>query len=103
MTGLDLGFCQNGDSASLPGSYAPGIPGAALLALPTAHFHGEPVTRAGNPGFARGSKPVAELFTAARAVEWLIRLSVVIRGRCAGRWAVKEQRPDLYLQVSSVS
>ena len=76
MTGLDLGFCQNGDSDSLPGSYAPGIPGAALLALPTAHFHGEPVTRAGNPGFARGSKPVAELFTAARAVEWLIRLPV---------------------------
>ena len=33
MTGLDLGFCQNGDSASLPGSYAPGIPGAALLWL----------------------------------------------------------------------
>ena len=36
-------------------------------------FHGEPATRAGNPGFARGSKPVAEVYTAARAVEWLIR------------------------------
>lgn len=36
-------------------------------------FHGEPATRAGNPGFARGSKPVAEVYTAARAVEWPIR------------------------------
>ena len=33
--------------------------------------------RAGNPGFARGSKPVAEVYTAARAVEWLIRLGRV--------------------------
>ncbi len=40
-------------------------------ALPTVHFHGEPAPRAGNPGFARGSKPVN---TAARAIEWPIRL-----------------------------
>ena len=38
-------------------------------------FHGEPATRAGNPGFARGSKPVAEVYTAARVVVWLIRLT----------------------------
>ena len=38
--------------------------------LPTVHFHGEPAPRAGNPGFARGSKPVN---TAARAIEWPIR------------------------------
>ena len=43
-------------------------------------FHGEPATRAGNPGFARGSKPVAEVYTAARAVEWLIRL-VLLYGK----------------------
>ena len=30
---LDLGFCQNGDSASLPGSGAPGIPGAPPIPL----------------------------------------------------------------------
>lgn len=39
----------------------------------TGLFHGEPATRAGNPGFAQGSKPVPELYTAARAVEWPIR------------------------------
>lgn len=47
-----------------------------LLALTTAHFHGEPATPAGNPGIARGSKPVAEVYTPARAVEWLIRRAV---------------------------
>ena len=31
MNRLDLGFCQNGDSASLAGSYAPGIPGAPII------------------------------------------------------------------------
>jgi len=36
-------------------------------------FHGEPATRAGNQGIARGSKPVAEVYTAARVGEWLIR------------------------------
>jgi hypothetical protein len=45
----------------------------ALLALPAVHFHSEPATRAENPGFARGLKPVADVHTAARAVEWLIR------------------------------
>ena len=48
-------------------------PVATLWVLLTALFHREPATRAGNPGFARGSKPVAEVYTAARAVEWLIR------------------------------
>ena len=52
---------------------APNAPVATLWGLLTALFHGEPATRAGNPGFARGSKPVAEVYTAARAVEWLIR------------------------------
>ena len=52
---------------------APNAPVATLWGLLTAHFHGEPATRAGNPGLARGSKPVAEVYTAARAVEWLIR------------------------------
>jgi hypothetical protein len=33
----------------------------------------KPATRAGNAVFARGSKPIAEVYTAARAVEWLIR------------------------------
>ncbi len=46
-----------------------------LWVLLTVHFPGEPATRAGNPGIARGSKPVAEVYTAARAVEWLIRLT----------------------------
>ena len=48
---------------------------AMLWVLLTVHFPGEPATRAGNPGIARGSKPVAEVYTAARAVEWLIRLT----------------------------
>lgn len=39
----------------------------------TVNFHGEPAARAGNRGFARGSNPVAEVYSAARAVEWLIR------------------------------
>ena len=52
---------------------APNAPVATLWVVLTALFHGEPATRAENPGFARGSKPVAEVYTAARAVEWLIR------------------------------
>jgi hypothetical protein len=44
-----------------------------LLALPTLHFHSESVARAGNPGFARGSKLVPGRDTSARAVEWPIR------------------------------
>lgn len=51
----------------------PNAPVAALWVVLTALFHGEPATRAGNPGFARGSKPVAEVYTAARVVGWLIR------------------------------
>ena len=45
----------------------------------TALFHGEPATRAGNPGFAQGSKPVADVYTAALAVEWLIRYPLDLR------------------------
>ena len=41
--------------------------------LLTAFLHGEPAPRAGNPGFVRGSRPVAEGYIAPRAVEWLIR------------------------------
>ena len=52
---------------------APDAPVATLWVLLTALFHGEPATRAGNPGVARGSKPVADVYTAARAVEWHIR------------------------------
>ncbi len=54
---------------------APDAPVAAQWVLLTALFHGEPATRTRNPGIARGSKPVAEVYTAARAVEWLIRLN----------------------------
>ncbi len=55
------------------GRPTPDAPVATLWVVLTALFHGEPATRAGNPEFARGSKPVAEVYTAARAVEWLIR------------------------------
>lgn len=55
------------------GATGTNAPVAALWVVLTALFHGEPATRAGNPGFDRGSKPVAEVYTAARAVEWLIR------------------------------
>ena len=60
-----------------PARPAPNAPVATLWGLLTALFHGEPATRAGNPEFARGSKPVAEVYTAACAVEWLILLSVI--------------------------
>ena len=56
---------------------APDAPVATLWVALTALFHGKPATRAGNPGFARGSKPVAEVYSAARAVEWLIRQPVL--------------------------
>ncbi len=55
---------------------APDAPVATLWVLLKELFHGEPATRAGNPGVARGSKPVAEVYTAARAVEWLIHLAL---------------------------
>ena len=66
---------ESGDSDLPLARPAPDAPVATLWSLLTALFHGEPATRAGNLGFARGSKPVAEVYTAARAVEWLIRLS----------------------------
>lgn len=49
--------------------HAPDAPVAPLWVLLTALFHVEPAPRAENPGFARGSKPVAEVYIAARAVE----------------------------------
>ena len=52
----------------------PDAPVDTLWVLLTAFLHGEPAPRAGNPGFARGSRPVAEVYTAARTVEWLIRI-----------------------------
>ena len=52
---------------------APDAPVATVGVVLTVNFHGEPATRAGNPGFARGSRPVAEVYTAARVVEWRIR------------------------------
>ncbi len=64
---------QSGDFDLPLARPAPDAPLETLLALPTALFNGEPAPRAGNSGFARGSTPVAEVYTAARAVEWLIR------------------------------
>ena len=52
---------------------APDAPVATLWVMLAALFHGEPTPRAGNPGFARGMLHVAEVYTAARAVERLIR------------------------------
>jgi hypothetical protein len=57
---------------------APGVPVATLWVLLTVHFHSDPATRAGNPGFARGSRPVAEFYTDARVVEWLIRQTLML-------------------------
>ena len=54
---------------------APNAPVATLWVVLTVLLHGDPATRAGNPGFARASKPVAEAYTAARAVEWLTRFT----------------------------
>lgn len=42
----------------------------------TAIFHDEPAIRTVNPRIAQGSKLVADVYTAARAVEWLIRTDV---------------------------
>ena len=56
----------------------PDAPVETLWVLLTAFLHGEPAPRAGNSGFARGSRPVAEVYTAARAVEWLIRIALNI-------------------------
>ena len=64
---------QSGDFDLPLARPAPDAPVATLWVVLTALFHGEPATRAGNPGFARGSKPFAEVYTAARLVEWLIR------------------------------
>ena len=52
---------------------APNAPVETLWVLLTAFLHGEPAPRAGNPGFSWGSRPVAEVYIAPRAVEWLIR------------------------------
>ena len=57
--------CQAGSAR------AQALSSAGLGALPTMHFYSEPATRAGNPGFARGSKPVPGRDTAAYAVECL--------------------------------
>ena len=51
----------------------PTPPVETLWVLLTAFLHGEPAPRAGNPGLAWGSRPVAEVYIAPRAVEWLIR------------------------------
>ena len=66
---------QSGDFDLPLARPAPDAPVAALWVLLTAYFYGEPAPRAGNPGFARGLQPVAEVYTAARAVEWLIHQS----------------------------
>jgi hypothetical protein len=42
---------------------------AAGTQIRTTLFHGEPVTRAGNPGFPRNLKPVPGCDTAARVLE----------------------------------
>lgn len=57
---------------------APNAPVAMLWVLLTVLLYGDPGTREGNPGFARCSKPVAEAYTAARAVEWLIHLFIKV-------------------------
>ena len=67
---------QSGDFDSPLAWPAPDAPVATLWVVLTAFFHDEPATRAVNPGIARGSKLVAEVYTAARAVEWLIRTDV---------------------------
>jgi hypothetical protein len=66
---------QSGDFDLPLARPASDAPVATLWVVLTALFDSEPATRAGNPGFARGSMSVAEVYTAARAVEWLIRLS----------------------------
>lgn len=53
----------------------PNAPEAALWVALTELFQGEPATRAKNPGHVRGSKPVAEVYIAARVVGWIIRYS----------------------------
>ena len=52
----------------------PTHPSQRYWLCPTVHFHSEPATRAANPGFSRGLKPVPGRDTSARAVEWPIRL-----------------------------
>ena len=52
---------------------APNAPVATRGVVLAALFHGEPATRAGNPGLPRNSKPAPGCDTAARVLERPIR------------------------------